>query len=79
MSTLITIILLGFFKYSFELPPLKYKNKISIKQVKAYKNFLVELFFFFFFFFFLGWGGGGGAGEGERGCLVLFCDCLVRY
>ena len=50
-----------FFEYSSELPPLKYKNKIRIKQVKA-----LQFFFFFFFcsilFFFF---------------LLLFCFVIV--
>ena len=43
-----------FFLYSFELAPLKNKNKISIKQVKGLqKNFLQHFFFCFCFFFWL--------------------------
>ena len=45
------------FKYSSELTPLKYKNKICIKQVKALQTLSLQPVFFFFFFFF--------------GCLVL--------
>ena len=52
-----------FFKYSSELPPLKYKkNKICIKQVKALQFFFFCSILFFFFLF---------------ACLFLFCYCLV--
>ena len=59
---------LSFFKYSSDLPPLKYKNKISIKLVKALQKI------FLLHFFLLVCGGGG-----EYFCFfIVWLDIKVK-